>query len=316
MDTNAITFVGDFRDFGAAYPVINRALYGAWSALGHTVIQNAHNHDATITPLAVAHEYPLRSLNLRHDRNVIMTAWEFAGAHGLPRQKVSVINTFDKLLVPSDWLVDELAAQVDVPVQAIRWGVDINIFTPTGDTYPLPNLAGKVKLLWLGGTDKRHGFDLALQIIAKLPERYHLIAKQSAHYPPIPAEGERLTIIREDMDTRTLASLYRACDAFLHPVRGVGFSLPVLEALACGLPVVASHLPPLAAFGDGVTLVSGGTWERVRHHLYSDCEPFWYAPSVDNFVAALQAPLETPPPLDKRWTWQAAALDIWSALWN
>ena len=36
-----------------------------------------------------------------------------------------------------------------------------------------------------------------------------------------------------------LAAIYRACDALLHPYRGEGFCLPVLEARACGLPVAA-----------------------------------------------------------------------------
>ena len=37
-----------------------------------------------------------------------------------------------------------------------------------------------------------------------------------------------------------LASLYTACDVLVHPYRGEGFCLPVLEARACGLPVIAT----------------------------------------------------------------------------
>src|SRR6185436_8150884 len=33
---------------------------------------------------------------------------------------------------------------------------------------------------------------------------------------------------------------YTACDSLVHPYRGEGFGLPVLEAMACGLPVIVT----------------------------------------------------------------------------
>lgn len=50
---------------------------------------------------------------------------------------------------------------------------------------------------------------------------------------------------------RVAAELAR-CDLLLFPVNeGEGFGLPLLEALACGVPAVASDLPTLAWIGDG-----------------------------------------------------------------
>lgn len=319
MPSDIITFVGRLDSAGDAYPLINNSLVNAWEKLGYIPLRNIHNDGEGVTPLAVAHEYPPRPLNVRHERNICMTAWEFGGAEGFPRAKVAVVNTFDKLLVPSQWLADVLAPQLDIPVQAIRWGVD-PAFTPDGERYPLPDSDGKTRVLWLGGTDPRHGFDVALKVLSLLPDTYHLVAKQSAHYPPALAAHPRLTIIREDLSVKQLASLYRACDVLLQSARGVGFSLPVLEAAACGLPVVASDLPPLRDFPFNVTRVSGGVWTRTKHHIYKDCDPYWLEPDAEMLAKGVQNPqplgTDTRATIAERYSWQTVAKDIWEALWN
>jgi glycosyltransferase involved in cell wall biosynthesis len=53
-----------------------------------------------------------------------------------------------------------------------------------------------------------------------------------------------------------LAALYRGCTVFAYPALYEGFGLPVLEAMACGAPVLTSNvssLPEVA--GDAAVLV-------------------------------------------------------------
>ncbi|HEY6066473.1 MAG TPA: glycosyltransferase family 1 protein [Thermoanaerobaculia bacterium] len=53
--------------------------------------------------------------------------------------------------------------------------------------------------------------------------------------------------------------LYRAADAFAYPSLAEGFGLPVAEAMACGVPVVASDIEALREVGgDAVTFVPPG----------------------------------------------------------
>ena len=44
--------------------------------------------------------------------------------------------------------------------------------------------------------------------------------------------------LNRDLDDEQLARLYSACDVLVHPYRGEGFGLPILEAMACGLPAI------------------------------------------------------------------------------
>jgi glycosyltransferase involved in cell wall biosynthesis len=51
-----------------------------------------------------------------------------------------------------------------------------------------------------------------------------------------------------------LARLYRGARCVAYVSRYEGFGLPVLEALACGAPVVAADLPPIREFADGAVI--------------------------------------------------------------
>lgn len=47
------------------------------------------------------------------------------------------------------------------------------------------------------------------------------------------------------LDDEDLCSLYSSCAAFVYPSLYEGFGLPPLEAMACGAPVITSHVPAL-----------------------------------------------------------------------
>ena len=54
------------------------------------------------------------------------------------------------------------------------------------------------------------------------------------------ATAPEVLYIDEDLSTGDLAALYRSCNCSVHPYRAEGFCLPLLEAMACGLPVIAT----------------------------------------------------------------------------
>ena len=72
------------------------------------------------------------------------------------------------------------------------------------------------------------------------------------------------------VSNRRLAELYGEADIFVYPSHHEGFGLPVLEALAHGLPVLTTGLGALGELsGDGGCLACDGTREGIREALCS-----------------------------------------------
>lgn len=94
-----------------------------------------------------------------------------------------------------------------------------------------------------------------------------------------------------------LPALYSGAECFVFPSVLEGFGLPVLEAFACGTPVVASALPVLEEIGGGeLTLVAGDAPEQfaaaLEQQLAQPCDPLRRARLVAQAA---------------RFTWSAAA---------
>ena len=60
--------------------------------------------------------------------------------------------------------------------------------------------------------------------------------------------GDAIAVL-PTLDRSTLASVYRRSALLLMPSEREGFGLPVLEAMACGTPVVVSDVPALREVG-------------------------------------------------------------------
>jgi len=56
--------------------------------------------------------------------------------------------------------------------------------------------------------------------------------------------GYSVDYIDRALGEEEIAGLYAACDCLVHPFRSEGFALPVVEAMACGLPVIVTGAGP------------------------------------------------------------------------
>ena len=119
-------------------------------------------------------------------------------------------------------------------------------------------------LLYVGKPARRRNLPALLEAFARLrreglPHRLVLIGTGLAGAPVRPVV-ERLGITAAVTEIAfagpsELALAYNAADALIYPTSYEGFGLPVLEALACGTPVVALDATAIPEFAGGVAIL-------------------------------------------------------------
>ncbi|HEY7498517.1 MAG TPA: glycosyltransferase family 1 protein [Vicinamibacterales bacterium] len=117
--------------------------------------------------------------------------------------------------------------------------------------------ASLIDILHVGSTIARKRIDLLLNVFAAL-RRTHPNARLIRVGGPFTAAqqaqvrelglGDAIVVLPL-LDRATLAAVYRRSALLLMPSEREGFGLPVLEALACGTPVVASDVEALREVG-------------------------------------------------------------------
>lgn len=103
----------------------------------------------------------------------------------------------------------------------------------------------------------------------------------------------RLIYVGDTLSFAQLAQLYQAADAYVSPYLAEGFNLPVLEAAACGLPVICTQggptddfIHPEFALAIESKLETGST---------TDGDKVWFVvPKQDRLVELMEAIIEQP----------------------
>jgi glycosyltransferase involved in cell wall biosynthesis len=212
----------------------------------------------------VRHQWPPDLRPAPAGRLAVIQPWEFGA---IPTDWLDPIaRNVDELWVPSDYVrAMYLEAGVDPDrVVTIPNGVDLEVFTPDGPERALPDAREGTRFLFVGGLIGRKGADVLFDAwLTAFADRDDVtlvlkdfgadgIYRDSGREPirQHVASGAlpRIVLIDDELSTEALASLYRACDVLVHPYRGEGFAMPVLEAMACGLPVIVTDGGPTDEF--------------------------------------------------------------------
>jgi glycosyltransferase involved in cell wall biosynthesis len=159
--------------------------------------------------------------------------------------------------VPSAYVREKyLSSGADAEgVVVIPPGVNHVLFTPGALPTPLPTTK-TFKFLFTGGSRFLSGADIAIEtylttfgpdddvclVIRDHPDdRAETLVDQLRQLHAMGGHAEIL-YLETDCPHDLMPGLYTACDALVHPYRADDFGLFVVEAMACGLPVIVpSH---------------------------------------------------------------------------
>ena len=241
----------------------------------------------------------------------------------------------DRILVVSDHWRALLATEYGVDATVVRNGVDPDRFGTGAAPEERQRFRARAGVgpdsflvLTVGGIEPRKGSVTLLEAMAEVTARANsrrpVLAVVGGHtffdyrayrdtalarLPELGLVEGRDVLLLGTVTDADLGAWYRAADAFAFPSVKEGFGLVVLEALAAGLPVVASDIPVFAEYledGHSALLVPPGDSAALAaalHRLAGD-------PPLRRRLAAGGRPL-----LD-RFTWAASArthLEIYAA---
>lgn len=182
----------------------------------------------------------------------VYTMWE---TDRIDPAHAAVLNRARIVIVPSRWGADCFRESgVTVPIEVAPLGYDPLVFHPTREPRD-PSICtfGTAGALSAGGLRKNVGRVVELFRKAFPTESdVWLRVKITPNCPPFEiADDPRIEVIRATLPYSDLARWNRSLDAYVNASFAEGFGLHLLEAMACGVPLISTHSSGLTEFFDG-----------------------------------------------------------------
>ena len=144
---------------------------------------------------------------------------------------------------------------LDIPVLPLYAGIDLSVF------YPMPEMEKKWDIAFLGRLEKMKSVDLFPEMLVQLKQDFPNLKMLMT------GEGSLKNSILEDFDrlgvsqmvhylgvveTERVPELINQSRIFIYPSREEPFGLSIIEAMACGVPVVTTNV-----FGPSEIITNG-----------------------------------------------------------
>lgn len=199
----------------------------------------------------------------------------------------AALSAADKIICNSRFVGDELLRRYRLPIdrkiKVIYKAVESSFFER--DSHSLTNSQLETRMLFLGTNWLGKGLDIAIKALGLLPEQHAdaqlVVAGESS------TEHQRVIsrLVRElglekrvnflgHVARKDLPSVLHQSDLLIFPSRNEAFGVAVLEALAAGVPVVASNV------GGIPEILGNASYSR----LVDPCSPLDFANAVDQFL--------------------------------
>lgn len=306
-----IALVSNWGLMGAMQELDGMTVYPGDGSWGNSVIGDyaeAHNADLTI---ALCDAFVLHP-NMWPD-DLRMAVWAPLDHYPIPPRVLAVLQHPAVTPIAMSRFGEEWMQRFSLDPLYVPHGIDTKMFYPrpeirdaVRDELEIPRdafLVGMVAANKASSLLPRKGFPQALDAFAQFAEKHedaYLYVHSSPGAPP--NNGLELDTLalgvgcpegrvrfppekawRLGMSRQLIANLYPAFDVLLNPSMGEGFGVPIVEAQACGCPVIASDHSAMTELTQAGWLVTGDRWWDGLQNSFLIC------PSIGSIWDALEA---------------------------
>lgn len=247
---------------------------------------------------------------------------------GIPVEWVRGCNSVDELWVPTEfnkWTFQRSGVTVPVNVMPLSL-IDTDHFNTRIRGMKIEGLFTFLSIFEWGERKSPEILLRAFNRAFRSSDPVVLICKYSNSDPGVnpeaiirglnldPDGGRIVYSVNESVPYYQVAQLYRSADCFVLPTRGEGWGMPLLEAMACGIPVIASYWSAQQAFMDAdnsFPLQVSLTPAEAKCPYYTGFQ--WALPDEDHLVTLLRSAYENQDATREKGA-QAArdVIDFWS----
>lgn len=204
----------------------------------------------------------------------------------------------DGLSTVSEYSKQDMVNFYGLPPHKIRVvpeGVDTKLFRPIAEQPTLVNWRKKVLgedipfVLFVGKPTKRHNLAALIKAFGLLKQEKSIPHKLLLIGTSLPGVAFRQAIAEMNLENDVvtvghtshdeIVVAYNAADLVIYPSSYEGFGMPVLEAMACGRPVIAANNTAFPEFSGGVAhLLPDTEVETMKNGMYAVLsDPAWQA---------------------------------------
>ena len=217
-------------------------------------------------------------LKFRHkwiDKRVVVgTVESQSDLRNEPTIKPEQVRLWEQTVLRCDFLFSNsssvrtsLEREYGLSSEVVPTGVDTKFFTATSDRAPNKRL----RVLFVGALRPFKGPQLLVQAAAQFPTLDFVIVGEGVLRPELElrVKEQRLNNVKfaGALDAAALRLQYRQADIFLFPSRWEGSPKVILEASACGLPVIARRDYQPETVVDRETGYLGSSDDELLDHL-------------------------------------------------